>query len=292
MKYQRRDFIKLGGNIAAGLALSPLACKLMPKESEENNLKTFGIQLWSVKVALRKDPKGVLKQLSADGYKQIESFEDSKDSRGIFWGMTNTDFKKYMDDLGMTIISSHCDTSKEFEKKVNDAAAIGMKYLLNASVPVQKTMDDYKKIADQFNKNGEICKKAGMRFAYHNHDHDFNVMDGQPALEIYLQNTNPDLVDFEMDIYWVVTAGLDPEAWLKKHKNRFRLCHVKDRIKNATEKDASCILGEGSIDYPKTLKTAKENGMQYYIVEQERYDNSTEMDSAKADAEYMKKIKF
>jgi len=289
MKYQRREFIKLGGNLAAGFALSPLACKLIPKETENDKLNAFGIQLWSVKKALEPDPKGILKQLSADGYKLIESFEGSK---GMFWGMTNTAFKQYMDALGMTIISSHCDTSKEFEKKVNDAAAIGMKYLLNASVPVQKTMDDYKKIAEQFNKNGEICKKAGMRFAYHNHDHDFKVMDGQPALEVYLQNTNPDLVDFEMDIYWVVTAGLDPESWLKKYKNRFRLCHVKDRIKNATERDASCILGEGSIDYPKILKTAKENGVEYYIVEQERYDNSTEMDSAKADAEYMKKVKI
>jgi sugar phosphate isomerase/epimerase len=289
MNHRRREFIKLSGNIVAGFALSPLACKLMPKENAGDQLNAFGIQLWTVKNALGKDPQGVLKQLSADGYKQIESFEGSK---GMFWGMTNTDFKKYMDDLGMTIISSHCDTNKDFETKANDAAAIDVKYLLNPYVPAQKTADDYKKIADQFNKAGEICKKLGMRFGYHNHDHDFNMVDGQPAMDIYLQNTNPDLVDFEMDIYWVVTAGFDPEAWVKKYKSRFRLCHVKDRIKNTAEKDASCILGQGGIDFPKILTTAKENGMQYYIVEQERYDNSTEMDSAKADAEYMKKLKF
>src|SRR5439155_10667808 len=239
--------------------------------------------------ALAKDPRGMLKQLSEDGYKQIESFEGGK---GIFWGMSNTDFKKYMDDLGMTIISSHCNTSKDFEKKADEAAAIGMKYLLNPFVPVQKTVDDYKKVAEEFNKNGEICKKTGIRFGYHNHDHDFSVVDGKPAMEIYLRNTDPALVDFEMDIYWVVTAKQDPEAWLKKYKNRFRLCHIKDRIKNATEKDASCILGEGSINFPKIIKTAKANGMQYYIVEQERYDHSTEMDSAKADAQYLKKFKF
>jgi sugar phosphate isomerase/epimerase len=227
--------------------------------------------------------------LSQDGYKQIESFEGGK---GMFWGMTNTDFKKYMDDLGMTIISSHCDINKDFEKKANDAAAIGMKYLLSPYIAVQKTVDDYKKIADQFNKCGDICKKAGIRFGYHNHDHDFNKVDSQIALDIYLQNTDPSLMDYEMDIYWVVTAGQDPEAWLTKYKNRFRLCHIKDRIKNTTEKDASCILGEGSIDYPKIVKTAKANGMQYYIVEQERYDKTTEMDSAKADAEYLKRFTF
>jgi len=197
-----------------------------------------------------------------------------------------------MDELGMTIISSHCTTGEDFEKKANEAAAIGMKYLLNPFVPVQKSVDDYKKIAEQFNKNGEICKKAGIRFGYHNHNHDFKMIDNQVPMDIYLHNTDPALVDFEMDIYWVVTAKQDPEAWLKKYNNRFRLCHIKDRTKGATVDDASCILGRGSIDFPKILKTAKKHGMHYYIVEQERYDNTTEMDSAKADAEYLKKIKF
>ena len=278
----------MSSNLAAGVALAPIAEKLLSNEAGDK-LKTFGIQLWTVKNALGKDPRGVLKQLAADGYKLIESFEGAK---GMFWGMSNKEFKKYMDDLGTTIISSHCNTSKDFEKKADEAAAIGMKYLLNPFVPVQKTMDDYKKIAEQFNQNGEVCKKAGIRFGYHNHDHDFNVVDGQTAMEIYLANTDPSLVDFEMDIYWVVTAGKDPQAWLKKYKPRFRLCHIKDRIKGTTEKDASCILGEGSINFHKILKTAKANGMQYYIVEQERYDHTTEMDCAKADADYLKKFKF
>jgi sugar phosphate isomerase/epimerase len=288
MNYKRRDFIKLGGSLAASIALAPLAAEVL---NQDNNAKLdqFGIQLWTVKNALGKDPQGVLKQLSEDGYKQIESFEGSK---GMFWGMSNTDFKKYMDDLGMTIISSHCNTNKDFEKKAGEASAIGMKYLLNAFVPVQKTVDDYKKVAEQFNKNGEACKKAGIRFGYHNHAHDFKIVDGQSAMDIYLQNTDPGLVDFEMDIYWVVTAKQDSEEWLKKYKNRFRLCHIKDRIKGSTEEDASCILGEGSIDFAKIIKTAKDNGMQYYIVEQERYDNTTEMDCAKADAAYLKTFKF
>jgi sugar phosphate isomerase/epimerase len=288
MEYKRREFIKMGSNLVAGLMLAPVAKELVSNDTDDK-LKAFGIQLWTVKKALAEDPKGVLKQLSADGYKLIESFQGNK---GIFWGMSNTEFKKYMDELGMTIISSHCTTGEDFEKKANEAAAIGMKYLLNPFVPVQKTVDDYKKIAEQFNKNGEICKKAGIRFGYHNHAHDFKMIDNQVPMDIYLQNTDPALVDFEMDIYWVVTAKQNPEAWLKKYNNRFRLCHIKDRTKGATVDDASCILGQGSIDFPKILKTAKKHGIHYYIVEQERYDNTTEMDSAKADAEYLKKIKF
>jgi sugar phosphate isomerase/epimerase len=289
MNYKRRDFIKLGSNLATGFALAPIACKLMPKEDEADKLKAFGIQLWTVKGALAKDPQGVLKQLSSDGYKQIESFEGSK---GIFWGMSNTDFKKYMDDLGMTIISSHCDITKDFEKKAADAAAIGMKYLICPHKGPQKSIDEFKKFADEFNQKGEICKKNGIRFAYHNHDYSFIAMNGVFPQDVMMQNTDPALVDFEMDIYWVVTAGQDPEAWMRKYKNRFRLCHIKDRIKNTEQKDASCILGQGSIDFPKILKTAKRNSVKYYIVEQERYDNTTEMDSAKADAEYLKKIKI
>src|SRR5690242_14649053 len=148
MNYKRREFLKVGGSLAAAFAAAPIAGKLLKNEMEEAKLDRFGIQLWTVKNALGKDPQGVLKQLSQDGYKLIESFEGGK---GIFWGMSNTEFKKYMDDLGMKIISSHCGTDKDFEKKANEAAAIGMKYLLNPYVPVQKTADDYKKIAEQFN---------------------------------------------------------------------------------------------------------------------------------------------
>jgi sugar phosphate isomerase/epimerase len=291
MNNNRREFLKLGGNLAAAIALAPLAGKLLPTGIEEENakaIKTFGIQLWTIREALAKDPKGVLKQLADDGYKQIESFEGAK---GMFWGMSNTDFKKYMDELGVTVISSHCDINKDFEKKAADASAIGMKYLICPWKGPQKSLDNFKKFAAEFNEKGEICRKNGIRFAYHNHDYSFTAMDGQFPQDVMITNTDPSLVDFEMDMYWVVTAGQDPITWLKKYRNRFRLCHLKDRKKNTTDKDASCILGQGGIDYPAIAKVAKKQGMQYYIVEQERYDNSTPMDSAKADAEYMKKMK-
>ena len=107
-----------------------------------------------------------------------------------------------------------------------------------------------------------------------------------------MKGTDPALDDFEMDIYWVVAAGQDPEEWLKKYKDRFRACHVKDRTKNATEAADTCTLGMGSIDFAKILKTAKKTGMQYYIVEQEKYAGTTPLEATKDDAEYMKKLKF
>jgi sugar phosphate isomerase/epimerase len=292
MNYKRREFIRLGGTLTAGLVAGSWACNSMSQGSgsKSKSLGDFGIQLYSLRDDMPKDPKGILKQLSSFGYKQIESYDHGQ--MGMFWGMGPTDFKKYMDDLGMTIISSHCDINKDFARKVDEAASIGMRYLICPWTNPQTSLDECKKLAAQFNQCGEICKKAGIKFAYHNHDQEFKVIEGQMVLDVFMANTDASLVDYEMDIYWVVTAGQDPEAWLKKYPHRFRLCHVKDRAKGATKREETCDLGTGSIDYPLILKAAKKYGMQYFIAEQEHYPNSTPIKSAEVDAVYMKSVKI
>lgn len=299
MDNKRRTFLKWGGSLAAGLAIAPTACKLLSKDEEKKeaekdavpktglSLTAYGLQLYTLRDDLPADPKGVLKQVAGFGYKQIEGYE-GKD--GMFWGMGHTGFKQYMDELGMEFIASHCDINKDFEKKAEEAAAIGMKYLICPWLGPQKKMDDYKRFADLCNQKGEICRKNGIRYAYHNHDYTFKELDGQLPQDILMTGTDSSLVDFEMDIYWVATAGQDAEVWFKKYKDRFRLCHVKDRTKGATEAADSCTLGEGSIDFSKILQTAKENGMQYYIVEQEKYAGTTPLKAVEANAAYMKKF--
>lgn len=289
MNYKRREFLKMGGNLAAGLAIIPFGSKFMFNSNRGNRKakSLYGLQLYSLREDMPKDPKGVLKQVASFGYKQVEGFEGPM---GIYWGMSNTEFKKYMDDLGMNFLATHCNIDKDFEKKAAEAAEIGMKYLICPSRGGRKTVDDFKKVAEDFNAKGEICRKNGIRFAYHNHEYGFKEIDGQFPQDIMMKNTDPALVDYEMDIYWVITGGQDPIAWLKKYPNRFRLGHVKDRIKGATERGASCVLGTGSIDYPKLIKDAKAAGMEYFIVEQERYDNTTPLEAAKADALYMEKL--
>lgn len=306
MNTKRREFLKWGTQLAAGAAIIPVAGKLSSGHkamqtgaadsssattawAESAAISPFGLQLYSLRDDMPKDPKGILKQVSSFGYKQIESFEGGQ---GMFWGMSNTDFKKYMDDLGMTIIASHCNMNKDFEKKAAEAAAIGMKYLVCPAIGPQKKIDDFKKYADTFNQKGEICKTNGIRFAYHNHAYPFDLVEGQRGLDVLVNNTDAALVDYEMDMYWVVAAGQEPEAWSKKYKNRFRLCHVKDRTKGATQAADTCTLGEGSIDYSKILKTAKQNGMKYYIVEQEKYAGTTPLKAAEVNAAYMKKIRM
>jgi sugar phosphate isomerase/epimerase len=308
MTHNRRIFLRNTGMLASGIVLTGIGCASpsnkqegvkadstgsMNSSAEDDGqvLKEFGLQLYTLRDILPKDPKGILKQVASFGYKQIEGYEGPL---GIFWGMTNKEFKKYLDELGLTYVSTHCDTKKDFERKAAEASEIGMKYLIEPYVGAQKTVDDYKKIAQRFNELGDICKKHGIRFAYHNHGYSFKEIDGQFPQDIFMQNTNPETVDFEMDIYWVVTAGADPVQWLQKYPNRFRLCHIKDRKKDAqpSDEDASTDVGTGSIDFKKILKVAKASGVQYYIVEQERYDNSDPLKSAEADAKYLKTLKF
>jgi sugar phosphate isomerase/epimerase len=285
MNYNRRKFLQNSGSIVAGMAIAPSLLKLI--EADPKKSKPFGLQLYSLRADMPKDPKGVLKQVASYGYKQIEGYEGST---GMFWGMGHTDFKKYMDDLGMSFIASHCNIDTDFEKKVEQAAAIGMKYLICPSRGGRKTISDWKRVAEDFNAKGELCRKHGIRFAFHNHEAEFAEIEGQRPQDIMLMHTDANLVDFEMDIYWVVTAKQDPVEWLKKYPGRFKLGHVKDRITGATERDASCTLGTGSIDYPKLIKTTKAKGMEYYIVEQERYDGTTPLKAAEDDAKYMKNL--
>jgi sugar phosphate isomerase/epimerase len=287
----RRSFLKATGTLASGLLIGRSAFS-MDDFSTNGSIKKFGLQLYSLRDDLPKDPKGVLKQVASFGYKQIEGYEGKQ---GIFWGMTNKEFKKYMDELGMSIVSSHCNINNDFETKAAQAGEIGMKYLICPSLGgSNKSIDDFKRAAEKFNACGDICKKNGLKFAYHNHGYSFETMEGQFPQDILMQNTNKDTVDFEMDIYWVVTAGADPIAWLNKYPGRWKLCHVKDRKKDAAQgdHDASIDLGIGNIDFKKILKASTSKGMEYFIVEQERYDNSTPLKSAEVDAAYMKKLKL
>lgn len=289
MSTNRRDFLRYGTFAALGLSL-PFRGKSSIGESFGNfaAVKPFGIQLWTVKEDMAANAKTTLQKISADGYGQIESFEGAK---GMFWGWKNTEFKKYMDDLNMTIVSSHCDNTKDFERKAAEAAEIGMKYLICPYKGPQKSIDDFKKFADQFNACGKICQKNGIRFAYHNHDYSFKPVNGEVPQVVMMNGTDKDLVDFQMDIYWVVAAGEDPIAWFKKYSGRFKLCHVKDLAKTATGHE-SVQLGKGTIDFPSIIKFGNSHGLQYHIVEQEAFTGTNPLDSAAADAKYMKAHNF
>ena len=291
MSTNRRDFLRNGAfaTLALSLPFQGRSSWMEGFTESQKKGRAFGIQLWTVKEDMGSNAKDTLRKLSEYGYRQIESFEGQK---GMFWGWKNTEFKKYMDDLDMKIISSHCNNTVDFERKAAEAAAIGMKYLICPYKGPQKSIDDFKKFADEFNKSGEICKKNGIRFAYHNHDYSFKPINGQVPQEVMMANTDKNLVDFEMDIYWVVAAGEDPKAWFNKHPGRFKLCHVKDLVKNQSKEGHESVqIGKGSIDFASILKLGASKGLQYRIIEQEAFTGTNPLQSAEADAKYMKAFK-
>ncbi|TDB64552.1 sugar phosphate isomerase/epimerase family protein [Arundinibacter roseus] len=294
MDNNRRLFLKAAGFAALGTLAFPLAsCSNSEKSEETGNgtttaepakIKEFGLQLYSARDIIGADPKALLKQVADMGYTKIESYQGDQ---GVFWGMSPTECKAYMGELGLTMVSTHADTTKDLEKLAAEAAEGGLTYVLQPWIGPQDSLDDWKKRAEEFNKRGEICKKAGVKFGYHNHDYSFKEQDGQIPQHVLLDNTDPALVMYELDMCWIAAAERDIPEHLTKYGARYELCHVKDLVREP--KPHSTDLGKGIIDYARILKVASENGMKHFIVEQEDYPESV-LKSLAHDAEYMKNL--
>ncbi|MBB3058958.1 sugar phosphate isomerase/epimerase family protein [Mucilaginibacter gotjawali] len=287
----RRSFIKNTGLLALSL---PLLKSNLLASSTQKKLPAIGIQLYMVKEDMAKDPAGTLAQLGKMGYTQIESYGGDK---GIFWGMTNKEFSKLANDNGLTLISSHfAGNEEDFEKTAALAAEIGMKYLIYPWKGPQKDIDAFKRIAAEFNDYGAICQKNGIKFAYHPHDYPYKPVNGQLPIDVLLANTDKEFVDFQMDYYYTVTEGQDPETYIKKYRPRFRLCHLRDVLKErlpaGSEDESACDLGQGIINYPHLLSTALDNGMEYFFVEQSRFYHETPLQSARVNLDYLKNLKL
>jgi sugar phosphate isomerase/epimerase len=276
----RRDFLQLSAAALGSVAVSRFSCGDQPS----GKMDKFGIQLYSVRDVFEKDPAGTIRELAKMGYHQLESYERQED---MFWGLTPQGFKKLADELGLSLVSSHCEIEKNFEKKVEQAASIGMQYLVYNWPFSQVTMDEYRVKADLFNRCGELAGKAGLHFAYHNYSSSYQLLDGIYPQDLLMDRTDPQLVHQQMDVYWLVRAGQDPLAWLKKYPGRYRLSHVKDGNNRET-----CELGQGNIDYSAILPVAISHGMKFFFVEQEHYPGAGPMESARRNAGYMKGIRF
>ena len=287
----RRTFIRNSGILAFSV---PFIKRNLLHAFDSLSLPAIGIQLYMVRDEMKKDPAGTLKKLGQMGYTQIESFGGEE---GIFWGKSNKEFNSMARSNGLTMVSSHYEgNNEEFEKTAALSAEIGMKYLIYPWKGPQKSIDDFKRIADEFNGYGAICKKHGIRFAYHPHDYPYKKVDGQLPINVLLDHTDPDLVDYQMDIYYTVTEGLDPEFYIKKYKPRFRLCHMRDvmkvRLPAASKEESACDLGDGIINYRHLLATALANGMEYFFVEQSRLFHETALQSAAVNEKYLRNLRL
>lgn len=266
----RRSFIKTSAILAAGLMAAPDLYAYQKK-------KIIGLQLFTIRDAMAADPKAALAKVASLGFNAIEGATYTGTQQ--FYGMSAAEYAKTLKDNGLIAPSSHYmlgeamdakgTLSNEWQKAVDDAAAVGTKYMVCAYLlePERGTLDHYKATAEKFNKAAEVCKKAGIQFCYHNHDFEFEAQDGKYPFNVLLEQTDKDLVKFELDLYWTSKANQDPIALFNQHPGRFPLWHVKDMDKTP-EKNITEV-GNGTIDFKQIFTQAKKSGLDYFFVEQD-----------------------
>jgi len=287
----RRFFIKSTSLLSAGFLMAPSEFK--PKKS------LIGLQLYTVRDPMQKDPADTLSKVSKIGYNSVEGATYTGTQK--FYGTDPSAFSRLLKENGLVMPSSHYRLGEEqpkgeiekgtilheWDKAVDDAAEVGLKYMVCAylSVDERKGLDHYKYVADQLNIAGERCKKSGIQLCYHNHDFEFVKEDDKYPYDVLL-GADKDLVKMEMDIYWVTKAGQDPVELFNQNPGRFPLMHLKDM--DNTPQKAFTEVGNGVINFKEILKHKKKAGLQYFFVEEDKCPGSP-FDSITQSISYIKK---
>ncbi len=298
MKTSRRTFIKAGTLAVLGSAVLPkTAFGLVPQKG------IVGLQLYSIREEMRKDPLGSLKQVAEMGYEYVEhaSYRDRK-----FYGHEPAEFRKILDDLGLKMISGHTvigpqhwieekqDFSDSWKWTVEDAAVLGQEYVVSPSMDnsMRRKYDDFMSYMDVFNKCGDLCKANGMKFGYHNHDFEFSEeLNDKKLFDIMMTSLDPEQVVIQLDIGNMYNGGAVALEVINQYPGRFENLHVKDEIKaeRGRQQYESCIIGEGIVEVKEVLDLATRiGGTEVYIIEQESYQGKTPMECVKRDLEVMK----
>jgi sugar phosphate isomerase/epimerase len=301
MQTSRRVFLKNGALTVAGATMFSNFLMAAANASAE----LVGVQLYSVRDDMKADALGTLKKIAAIGYKNVEH---AGYSNRKFYGYSATEFKKILDDLGMKMPSGHTvmrgehwkaeanDFTDEWKATVEDAAAVGQQIVISPWLDesLRKDYNGLLKFMEVFNKCGELCKKSGMKFGYHNHDFEFSEsLNGKKLYDIILENTDPSLVAQQIDVGNMYGAGGIAVDIMKKYPGRFESMHVKDEIKSEKGEMGgyeSTILGKGILPVKDIVDTGRKvGGTKHFIVEQESYQGKTPLDSVKEDLAVMKK---
>lgn len=257
-------------------------------EVGEKVKKNIAIQLYSVRDDIKSDFDATIKAVAEVGYTGTEAagYADGK-----FYGKTPEEYKAAIEGVGMQVLSSHA--GRPLPENIKDAKwdeiwqwwdtaiaahkAAGMKYIVTAWIPTPKTLVDLKAYCDYFNQIGEKCNAAGIRYGYHNHNFEFNEIEGETMYDYMLKNTDPSKVFFQMDVYWTMRGGKSPVDYFEAYPGRFEVLHIKD------EKE----LGQsGMVGFDAIFNNIEKAGTKYIVVEVERY-NFTPLESIKKSYEYL-----
>jgi Sugar phosphate isomerases/epimerases len=249
-------------------------------------LNRIGIQLYTVRRDLARDVEGTLARLAEIGFREVEF-------AGYPQG-TGASLRAILDRHRLTAPSSHVSlqaTRIDWERTLDEAATVGQRYIVVAWLDAgeRKTIDDWKRIAALFNRAAETAQTWKIRFAYHNHDFEFAAIDGKLGYDVLLAETDPKLVGFEMDLYWITKGGKDPLEYFAKYPGRFPMLHIKDM--DATARKGFAEVGKGIIDFKRIFKRARQAGVKHYFYEQDVTPGSP-FESAQVSYDYLKGLRF
>jgi sugar phosphate isomerase/epimerase len=259
----------------------------------------MGLQLFTMRAAMRQDVDGTLKRIAALGYEEVETY--GFDPQAIrFYGIDAKEFARRLSDLNLSTPSGHYDLNRfatsslddlkrYVDRSIEGAKAVGHTYITWPLIDEgSRTLDGFKAVAERLNIAGAQATKAGLQVAYHNHDFEFVEHNGQIGYDIILKETDPALVKLQIDLYWIAHGSkFPPSYWFKRAPGRFVMWHVKDMHKVSRDYTE---LGNGSIDFTKIWPDAKLAGLKHYFVEQGGNFAHDPFRSIADSAEYMKKF--
>ena len=253
----------------------------------QSEKKEIGLQLWSVREDMKKDATATIVAIGQMGYAFVEA---AGYADGLFYGMEPKVFTQLLNDNGLQFTASHTGqalpdankweiTMKWWDECIEAHVEAGVKYIVQPSMDKKGygSLADLKCYCDYFNAIGEKCNAKGIRFGYHNHDREFETVDGVVRYDYMLKNTDPEKVMFQLDLYWIMKGGKEAITYFNTYPGRFELWHVKD------EKE----LGEsGLMDFEPIFKASEKAGVQHIIVEVEHY-NYTPLESVKKSLDFL-----
>jgi sugar phosphate isomerase/epimerase len=255
----------------------------------------LALQLYTVRDAVAKDLEGTLNRIAELGYKQLEIYGYN----GTFFGKTAKEFKSILDKAGIKIVSSHHNTgiamkakgtlTDGWDKAVEDIHELGAPYMVCPYLfPDERSVEHYKALPELLEKSANTAKAAGIQFAYHNHDFEFEKMEDTIVFDYLAAKTSADLVKFELDLYWISKTGNDPVKYFEKYPGRFPLWHVKDM--EAGTKDITEV-GNGTIDFDRIFAAREKAGLKHWFVEQDTSKRDM-FESLKISRDYLAKKNY
>jgi len=284
----RRDAVKALAALAAAGLLPRAASAASAARSASGSaarIKRVGVQLYTVRTAMNADVAATLQAVATIGYQEVEF--------AGYYRHSPADIRKMLDDHGLSSPSCHVGmgaVQDGFGATADAAHVVGHRYLTVASLDMRalKTADDWKRTADAFNEAGRRAKAAGLRFAYHNHNAEFTPVGGQVPMELLISGTDPSLVAFELDLYWITKAGSDPHAYFARFPGRFEMVHVKDSTGAPDQRMAD--VGSGTMDWKGIFARHKQAGIRHYFVEHD--EPADAMASLRASYSYLRALRF